>query len=881
MWRVDCPRPVGRMGRPLARLLAGIPIVACALLWLGVYAAPAQVLINEVDADTPGVDSAEFVELYDGGSGNTALDGLVVVFFNGNGDVSYAAFDLDGFSTNSEGYFVLGNEGVANVDLVFPGNRLQNGADAVALYAGNASDFPNGTAVTTTNLIDALVYDTNDADDAGLLVLLNAGQPQVNEGAAGDKDHHSNQRIPNGSGGARNTETYQALPPTPGTRNLSPESALEIFEIQGDGLASPVAGLVVTTRQNVVTAVADNGFFMQTPDARDDQNPQTSNGIFVYTGAAPSVGEGDLVDVTGKVIEFHGMTEFSESPTVTVTGGGAALPAVVEFNAQVPSPMAPPSETELERFEGMLVRVTEGVAAAPTDGFGEVKIVAADSRPFREPGIPFPGLPGLPVWDGNPEIFELDPDGLGLPDRLITGGSGIVLATGPLGFSFGDYQLLPKELTVEPFALPRPVRPAGENEVSVATQNLLALFDTIDDPRRDEPVPTAEEFETKLSKLSLHIRQVLGAPDILAVQEVENLGVLRALADRIQTDDPTLTYTAFLREGNDVGGIDVGFLVKQTVSVDSVQQIGKRATFELDGSVFTLHDRPPLVLYAKVGAEPPRPLRVMVVHLRSMIGIADDPDSTRVRTKRFEQARWIAQRIQEMQEGDLNTPLVVLGDFNAFEFTDGYVDVLGQITGRLDPAGALLPGSDEVEPDLRNQVLALPPEERYSFVRRGTAQALDHILTSAALDDRVSDVAFARGNADAPEAFATDPTTPLRSSDHDGLVVYLKLDVADAVADPAGEVPRAFALAPNYPNPFNPETAITFDLPRAAHVTLRVFNARGQLLRTLVSQAYPAGRHRVRWDGRDEQGQPVASGVYLYEMRADGFAQAHKMLLLR
>ena len=71
-----------------------------------------NIIINEVDADTPGTDAAEFVELYDGGAGNTALDGLAVVFYNGSNDLSYASYDLDGFSTDVNGYFLLGNAGV-------------------------------------------------------------------------------------------------------------------------------------------------------------------------------------------------------------------------------------------------------------------------------------------------------------------------------------------------------------------------------------------------------------------------------------------------------------------------------------------------------------------------------------------------------------------------------------------------------------------------------------------------------------------------------------------------------------------------------------------------------------------------------------------------
>ncbi len=180
------------------------------------------VIINEVDADQVGTDAMEFVELYDGGVGNTNLNGLVLVLYNGSNDLSYLAIDLDGFTTNANGYFIAGNSGVPGVDAVFGNDILQNGQDAVALFVGNATDFPTGTAVTTTNLIDALVYDTADPDDPGLLVLLNAGQPQIDENGGGDGTCHSMQRIPNGSGGPRNTSTYQALPPTPDAANFIP-----------------------------------------------------------------------------------------------------------------------------------------------------------------------------------------------------------------------------------------------------------------------------------------------------------------------------------------------------------------------------------------------------------------------------------------------------------------------------------------------------------------------------------------------------------------------------------------------------------------------------------------------------------------------------------
>ncbi|HSH05628.1 MAG TPA: leucine-rich repeat domain-containing protein [Anaerolineae bacterium] len=185
-------------------------------------APPENLVINEVDADTapqPINDNSEFIELYDGGIGNSTLTGYVVVLFNGNGDLSYHVVDLDNYTTDSNGYFIIGAPGVAGADITIPANTIQNGADAVALYQTDASDFPNGSAVTTLNLVDALVYDTSDTDDASLLVLLNANQPQVNENGNGNGINHSNQRCPDGSGGERNTNTYTQDISTPRAEN--------------------------------------------------------------------------------------------------------------------------------------------------------------------------------------------------------------------------------------------------------------------------------------------------------------------------------------------------------------------------------------------------------------------------------------------------------------------------------------------------------------------------------------------------------------------------------------------------------------------------------------------------------------------------------------
>ncbi len=175
-----------------------------------------SLVINEVDADTPGADIAEFVEIYNAGDADATLDGHVIVFFNGNGDSSYGAFDLTGTLAPGE-YYVLGNPGVANVNQTFdPGSSgfLQNGADAVALYTGATTDFPFGTAATTTNLIDAIVYDTDDSDDTGLLAALGE-TTQYDEAANGNKDNESIQRVPDGD------EMIVTAIATPGAANAA------------------------------------------------------------------------------------------------------------------------------------------------------------------------------------------------------------------------------------------------------------------------------------------------------------------------------------------------------------------------------------------------------------------------------------------------------------------------------------------------------------------------------------------------------------------------------------------------------------------------------------------------------------------------------------
>jgi hypothetical protein len=191
--------------------------------------ASGALIINEVDSDTvnsPGTDPLEFLEIYETTGTSVSLDGLVLVLFNGNGNVPYRVHDLDGLSTSATGYFVAG--AVPGAQLAIPANTIQNGVDAVALYVGNGTDWTTGaggTPPTKTNLIDAVVYKTGgDVDGVGLdTALLDAGgvvDEFGRDGLAATGAIDSIGRLPNGSGAARDTTSWTFMSPTPGAENV-------------------------------------------------------------------------------------------------------------------------------------------------------------------------------------------------------------------------------------------------------------------------------------------------------------------------------------------------------------------------------------------------------------------------------------------------------------------------------------------------------------------------------------------------------------------------------------------------------------------------------------------------------------------------------------
>ncbi|GAB4198195.1 MAG: hypothetical protein Tsb002_32960 [Wenzhouxiangellaceae bacterium] len=249
-----------------------------------------NILINEVNAVAAASD--EFIELFDGGVGGTNLSGLVLVLYADTLQ-SYAAVDLAGVSTDATGYALIGG-GNPSPDLILPA-ALNDGAAAIALYIGSAADFPAGTAVQTDGVLDALVYDSGQADVAGLLALLEAGQAQVDENANNGAATESLQRCPNGSGGRRRTGTYLPTTPSPGLLNMNCPV--------GDYYANVDAGSPASLRLTLHETIDDHQWFPYTAGTTDswdilelaDEDPNDSGMILdVYQNASyPKAGGGN------------------------------------------------------------------------------------------------------------------------------------------------------------------------------------------------------------------------------------------------------------------------------------------------------------------------------------------------------------------------------------------------------------------------------------------------------------------------------------------------------------------------------------------------------------------------------------------------------------
>jgi predicted extracellular nuclease len=543
----------------------------------------------------------------------------------------------------------------------------------------------------------------------------------------------------------------------------APNPFYKIGEIQGDGFEAPYTYTWLDTIGIVTADYQDEykgGFFIQD---EGDGNPDTSDGIFVYHKSTwTDVNVGDEVYISGKVKEYKSssdtsketLTEFYYS-RVTIQSSNNPLPDPVELNPPFDDDA---SDAYYESLEGMLVSVECMRAVAGTNNYGEAAGVVADT--------------------GIKRVFQDDPAGTGgiiftddAGGCLVNARTGNIIKNlvGPLDSSYGEYKVLPSadnppEVLPEWWAESDWVWPKGLRwGFTVATYNMYNLFDEFDAPDKDDPYwLDTEDVEFMLTKHARAIHDLLRIPDLIAVQEVENLEVLERLTE---TEPIKGIYGAVLIDGPDARGIDVGLLyrmdrvkvlsaeARQTcTNLDDAYGPGEDPNFPCEEGYNPLFSRPPLVVRLKTivrgprcGYKPGTHIWVVINHFKSK-GVYP-PTYADPEPRRIQQAEWVNSIVKDLNPKK-HAKVIVLGDLNSFN-NEAPIDT-------LEDGG------------LYNLINKVRKRSRYTYIYRGVSEVLDYIMISKSMRWKFMRARIVHFNVDFPyDTWADDPTTGIRSSDHD------------------------------------------------------------------------------------------------------------------
>ncbi|CAA0113579.1 Uncharacterised protein [BD1-7 clade bacterium] len=817
--------------------------------------AQAELIINEFDADQPSSDTAEFVEIFDGGAGNTSLDGHVIVLYNGSDDASYDAIDLDGFSTNADGYFVLCSDSatVANCQLDTL-SQLQNGPDAIALYQGSATSFGNDTAITSANLIDAVVYGTNDSDDAGLLIMLNAGQPQVN-----DATSTSAQRCVNGSGGALNTDTYTSAIPTPGAANACAgggngdgttdlgscgDAAQLISGIQGNitnitADTSPLVGQPVVVEALVTADFTKidndnqryNGFWIQEEESDYDANDMTSEGIFVYSNDI-AVSVGDLVRLKAQVDEFGQQTQLKTVSDSTVCSSGNSLPTQQNITLPVSDLL------DFEAIEGMRVSYGQGLIVSDLFGsgygFGNFGQFGVSSKlHFQPTEIAEPeSIEAAAAAELRTRDFVLVDDGVSaknpafIPFPDASGFSALnpmrigytVPTVDGVMHGFNAFRIVvPTDITIVP-SLPRTAEPevAADANLVVVGMNVLNYFNgdgngsgfredlSGDAKSAFRGAETYDAFQMQEAKIVAAIQAT--DADIVGLMELENDGFdadssVADLVEALNAGQPSEDHYRLVDPGTAKIGDDaivVGLIYradKVSLKGDAVVLDETNSPTDANGVLFnTDKNRPALIQSFDFQGNV---LTVAVNHLKSKGSACGEPNEgadgqANCNIMRTRAAKGLAQFLATDPTASSSDSVMILGDLNAYSKEDPMDE--------LEAAGytnlKYTDKATEVQP--------------YSFSFSGFLGSLDHALVKGSLlgnvvsvdawhinsvEDTLMDY-YTEANGhpfDSVDNYAN--ADAYRSSDHDPIVVGLKFD-DNSEPDPKPQPPKFGAFMP-------------------------------------------------------------------------------------
>lgn len=724
-----------------------VATLAASALFLNATAATSTPFINEFHYDNVGTDVGEFIEIA-GGAG-WSLAGWSLVLYNGNPTQRnvYSTTPLSGVFTNQ-------SNGWGFLSFAFPTNGIQNGGasppdnepDGIALVnpSGSVVQFlsyegaftaVNGPAAGQTSANIGQVEPGNTP--IGFSLRLTGTQAAGTVGGSFGSQPNGftwAPPAPESPGALNDGQVFTLAPPPP----PPPPGAKTIAEIQGAGHVSPEVGNSVTTFGVVTQLVTSGGrgFYIQSESP--DSDPNTSEGIFVFTNAAPAVAVGDRVEVRGVVSEFKPggaatnnltITQLT-APTVTVLASNVPLPAPVLIGAGGRFPPTGSVENAsalgafdpvnagrdfYETLEGMRVLVQGATVLQPRNQFGEIWV---RSTAPATGGNSRGGLT-LTQFDNNSERIQIDDDllpGTGVRTPVVNAGDSLGDVLGVMSYNFQNYEVLPSAIGLPtPGGLTRgsATIAMGGKRLSVATYNVLNLSGVSAQARFDE--------------LGDQVVNRLKAPDIIALQEIQddngtvNNGVTsaaltfaRIIAAISAAGGPTYAVAQVDPANNTSGGapganIRVAFLYRTDrvgLLPGSVQALDVP---EFNGS------RDPLVAtFTFAGRE----VTLINNHFTSRGGSDGlygerQPPIIGGEAARFAQGGFLAAYVATLLGTNPSARIGVLGDFNAFTWEPALL--------ALQAAG------------LTDLNTLLPEVERFSYLFEGNGQMLDHILASAGL----------------------------------------------------------------------------------------------------------------------------------------------------
>lgn len=813
------------------------------------------IAINELRISSGGDsdDITNFVELF--GPAGTDLTGLDLLVLSGEfapGQVDFA-FALDGVAMDADGFALIAQEGSEapleptdlTADFDFFGSPstflvVENftgaaGDDLDADDDGILDATPFGAILDSVSVIDG--DDTPDRNYAPTVI-----------GPDGDFAPAAIARAENGTGEFQQGAFGDTGADTPGETNTVeiPTVLTPIYTIQGAGHVSTFDGAALST-SGIVTATDTNGFFLQDPAG--DGDDATSDAIFVFTGSAPDVAVGDAVEVSGTVSEFFPggrgtgnlpTTQISAAsvsvtasgndlPAATVLGGeGRAIPTgqfteateIGQFDLGDPADNAArnfdPTLNSVDFFEsieGMLVTATDVVSVSGTDRFGQIfgLVDGGEGVDRNDRGGVTIGGEDLLTADFNPSRIQIDEDtgilpGFGLP--VVNTGTPLGDVTGVVTYDFGEFNIHPTEpFTAGTSEVAREITAlvGDEDTLTVAAYNVLNL-----DPNDEDENPASNDAEEiaasgdadvdggdadiadgRFADIAAQIVENLAAPDIIALQEVQDNNGTPFQGDGVTAADATLqllideieaaggpTYelidNPFVGDqtngGFPAGNIRTAFLYnpervdfaegsERSVADPDIDpntlDINTPSQFTDETNPF-FNSRPPLSATFTFNGEE---VTVVSVHNSSrsgstpLTGAIQQPDIDTApnfrETEREEQSAALNAFADSILAESPDANIVITGDFNAFQFED-WADILeGDILNNL---------TDTVD-----------PEDAYSFIFNGNSQALDHSFVSNNLV-RDAQLDFVHTNVDFADPEAT------RASDHDPLVTAIRID---------------------------------------------------------------------------------------------------------